>query len=135
MMMMMGGFRWCTGLVPCTRDNSSAPTRVPRRPPLLRGPSNGSTTTIAKGLAVAFVLRYRRAKLMRGDTRDLKRRLLVVAFGSALRYCRWWIYHDILSVVLWWTKDFDWMKSDVPRRRTKRVNEFVKNFKDFSRLF
>ena len=29
----MGGLQWCTGLVPCTRDHSSAPTRVPRRPP------------------------------------------------------------------------------------------------------
>ena len=32
--MMMGGLRWCAGLAPCTRDNSSAPTRAPRRPPL-----------------------------------------------------------------------------------------------------
>ena len=32
--MMVGGLRWGAGLAPCTRENSSAPTRAPRRPPL-----------------------------------------------------------------------------------------------------
>ena len=36
--------------------------------------SDGSTTTIAKGLAMAFVLRCRRVELMRGDTRDFSKR-------------------------------------------------------------
>ena len=42
----MGGLRWCTGLVPCTRENSSASTRVPRRPPLGRNAREDNTSGI-----------------------------------------------------------------------------------------
>ena len=33
-MTAIGGLQWCTVLVPCTRENSSASTRVPWGPPL-----------------------------------------------------------------------------------------------------
>jgi len=38
------GLRCCAGLVLCTRGYSSAPTRVPRRPPLMRSAPKRATT-------------------------------------------------------------------------------------------
>ena len=57
----MGGLQWCTDLVPCTRENSSTPNRVPCRPPPWRkvGPHDSPTPYRQQQAERANFLMYR----------------------------------------------------------------------------